>query len=54
MGKNDWKSQQVLANEIGVTIQVMHNWVQRKSKKIKIKKDENTGLTLVKLVVAKK
>ena len=54
MGKNDWKSQQVLATELGVSVQVVHNWVQRKNKKIKIKVDENTGLTLVKLVVDKK
>lgn len=54
MGKNDWKSQQILATELGVTVQVVHNWIKRKSKKIKWKVDENTGLTLVKYIGDKK
>lgn len=50
MNKNNWKSQQVLANELGVKVQVVHNWVRRNNGRVKTKKDENTGMTLVKLI----
>lgn len=49
MAKNNWKSQQVLATELGVKVQVVHNWIRRKDKRINSKKDANTGLTLVRL-----
>lgn len=54
MGKNDWKSQQILATELNVSVQVISNWIRRKDKRIKSKKDENTGLTLVKYIGDKK
>jgi len=54
MGKSNWKSQQVLANELGVSVQVICNWVRRQDKRIKSKYDENTRMTLVKWVGEKK
>jgi len=54
MAKIEWKSQQVLATELGVSVQVIHNWIKRNDKRIKYKKDENTGLTLVRSVEVKK
>lgn len=51
--RKQWKSQKVLADELGVTVQVIHNWIKRKDKRIVSKRDENTNSTLVALVELK-
>lgn len=43
----------MLADELGVTVQVIHNWIKRKDKRIVSKRDENTNSTLVALVELK-
>ena len=49
MGKNInidiWVTQQALANELGVTVQCVHNWIKRN--KIQSKKIEGSRLVLV-------
>jgi DNA-binding transcriptional regulator YiaG len=40
-----WITQQALANELGVTVQCVHNWIQRK--KIESIKIEGSRLVLV-------
>lgn len=55
MAKSGWKSQKVLAMELGLqSVQVVHNWIQRKDKRIMVKTDPNTGMRLVKYVGIKK
>lgn len=40
-----WVTQQALATELNVTVQCVHNWIERK--KITAKKIEGSRLTLV-------
>ncbi len=43
--QENWVTQQALANELNVSVQVVHNWVQRG--KITAKKIEGSRLVLV-------
>lgn len=49
MIENNWKSQSVLAKEIGVSVQVVHNWIRRNNNRLEVRKDENIGKLLVRL-----
>ncbi len=42
---NTWVTQQSLANELGVTVQCIHNWIERK--RITAKKINGSRLILV-------
>lgn len=42
---NNWISQQKLADDLGITIQRVHNWIKRN--KIESKYDSNLKMTLV-------
>lgn len=42
---NIWVTQQALANELNVTVQCVHNWIERK--RISSKKIEGSRLVLV-------
>ena len=42
---NSWVTQQSLANELGVTVQCVHNWIERK--RIQSKRIAGSRLVLV-------
>lgn len=45
----EWTTQKKLADQLGVKVQNVHNWIQRKNGRLITKKDKRTGIILVKL-----
>ena len=47
--KHKYTTQTKLSKELGVSVQVINNWIARKNDKIESKVDKVTGKTLVRL-----